>query len=149
MHQIFDFGYLSKIPQDELKTYLARTGAIIVDARFSPMSRDPRWRKSFLEKQLGEHYTHQKDLGNKNYKVGDHSIEFVNLESGFTFVKNELEKHPVIIMCGCWDRPSCHRTEFVRIFEQRTGMASIPLTRDLVREENNKEEPKQLDLFGA
>jgi uncharacterized protein (DUF488 family) len=142
--QLFDIGY-SEIKDSKLLQKVAeKLDAIVVDARFSPRSRNPTWNQSNLVKLLGERYEHVQALGNRNYKGGP--VEFVNTEEAIREVDNLLTQKPVILMCMCPNRERCHRTEFARIFEKRTGIHSTPLTLELCQELVGEVDP-QLKLF--
>jgi len=142
--QLFDIGYMEIKDPQLLKQVAEKLDAIIVDARFSPRSRNPKWNQSNLVTLLKDRYEHVKGLGNKNYKGGP--IEFLDLEEAIREVDNLLTQKPVILMCMCPNRERCHRTEFARIFEKRTGIHSTPLTLELCQELTGYVDP-QLKLF--
>jgi uncharacterized protein (DUF488 family) len=132
MHELYDLGYLDLRKSEKLAQFCQAIDAVVVDARFSPNSRDPQWRKGALEKLLGERYHHVKALGNKNYKGGE--IDFVDLQGGIDAIAHLLQSHPVIVMCACWKRHICHRVNVVEAFEKEYGVPSTPLTAKMVKE---------------
>jgi uncharacterized protein (DUF488 family) len=148
MEKLYDLGYQS-IKSSILLTNLAKKlGAVVCDIRFSPHSRDMQWEALELGRKLGALYHPIPDLGNRNYK-GD-QIEIANLDYGLSIVHNILVKHPVILMCGCWDRNTCHRKVVADRFVERIGIASIPLAYTDVRNILKEDEPpsyKQEGLF--
>ena len=147
MHELYDVGYQELRDIELLHKVVKELGALLIDIRFSPRSRDAQWNKSTLEKRFGESYLHLKELGNKHYHGGE--IEFVDLDAGLDFVAAELEKRPVILMCACWQRSSCHRFLAVKAFEERYGVSSIQMTTSRANEIAGRTQPKQLDLFGG
>jgi Domain of unknown function DUF488 len=126
---LFDIGYSEIKDPDLLRQVAEKLDALVLDARFSPRSRNPKWNQGNLKNVLGDRYLHVKGLGNKNYKGGP--IDFVDLEGAIQEVESLLTRNPVIVMCMCPERDRCHRYEFVQIFEKRTGTYSTPLTRAL------------------
>jgi len=65
----FTAGYAGRRPE-ALARLAERLDLTVFDVRFSPTSRDPRWRRPHLEKLLGDRYRHVGALGNVNYKGG-------------------------------------------------------------------------------
>jgi hypothetical protein len=147
MHELYDVGYQELRDIELLHKVVKELGALLIDIRFSPRSRDAQWNKSALEKRFGGSYLHLKELGNKHYHGGE--IEFVDLDAGIDLVTKELEKRPVLLMCACWQRNSCHRFSVVKTFETRFNVASIWLTTSQAKEIAGRSQPKQLDLFGV
>lgn len=104
--QVFTIGYGGKTPA-QIKAIVDDLDAVLFDIRFSPRSRQPQWAKKNVAALVGvERYTHLKALGNVNYKGGP--IEFVDWEAGLQAI--EQSDKPVILMCVCKDRHTCHRT---------------------------------------
>ena len=103
--ELYSYGYIGTSPAD-LLALVERTGAVVFDVRFRPLSRDPRWCKGNLQRLLGERYFHVKAFGNPAYK--EDRIELVDFEAGALLV--EASPHPVILLCACRDPKTCHRT---------------------------------------
>lgn len=124
---LYDLGYIGCNLLD-LKAAVEATGAILLDVRFSPRSRNPTWNRYNLVKVFGEQYVHCRSLGNENYKVaGLENVIFVDLETGIVRITELLRKGPTIIMCACKDVDHCHRLLIVQEYEKRTGQASTHL----------------------
>lgn len=99
-NKIYTIGYTGRKPQ-EIKEIVERLDAILLDIRFAPRSRVPRWAKKNLITLIGEdRYQHLKALGNVNYKSGG-PIQFVDFEAGRAAI--EASDKPVVLMCGCKD----------------------------------------------
>src|SRR5688572_22036668 len=64
---IFTFGYSGRDPS-ELMQDQAQLDALVVDVRYRPFSKDPRWTKENLKELLGENYRWIGKFGNTNYK---------------------------------------------------------------------------------
>jgi uncharacterized protein (DUF488 family) len=108
MKIIYTYGYTGASVAT-LGAILARTGALLVDVRFSPASRNPEWSGSRLRATFGEEYLHLKALGNANYRNGG-PIELVDLEGAAKRLRPILEGRSVVLLCACKDHAVCHRT---------------------------------------
>jgi hypothetical protein len=155
MQELFDVGYMEIGDVKTIKKAVDTLGAVLLDVRYSPRSRNPQYNKSYLEKLfnttslakgLDPVYVPVKILGNKNYKGT--VTEFEDLAGGLALIASHLETRPVIIMCGCWKRIECHRLEIANAFQVAYGVGSIPLTRELCKDLAARLSPKQLDIFG-
>jgi uncharacterized protein (DUF488 family) len=111
MNPIYSFGYGGH-KAVELAGWVRKNGAILVDVRFSPSSKDEQWRKANLKELLGEQYVHVQELGNENFKGNE--IRIKDLSAGMMRVHGLLQRAPVVIMCACWNRATCHRTLVIR-----------------------------------
>jgi uncharacterized protein (DUF488 family) len=111
MHPIYSFGYGGHRAA-ELAGWVRTHGAVLVDVRYSPASRDEQWRKANLKELLGERYVHVSELGNENFKGNE--IRIKDLSAGMIRVHGLLQRGPVVIMCACWNRATCHRTIVIR-----------------------------------
>jgi uncharacterized protein (DUF488 family) len=106
MHPLYTYGYLCG---DRTRVdALIAAGAILVDIRLVPRSRKPGFNASQLAARYGDAYEHCEALGNRNYKGGP--IRLVDETRGIAFVLARLMGQPVILMCGCRDAATCHRT---------------------------------------
>ena len=146
MHELYDLGYQEHKNFHLLESAIKEIRAVLVDIRFSPRARNPQYNQSFLVKTFGSRYIHLKEFGNKNYTGGP--IEFVDFDKGVIELLNLLEFKPCILMCGCWNRRTCHRYTIAHWLEEKNGIPSIPFTPALATEIVNANAPKQLDLFG-
>lgn len=101
---IYTVGY-SGIKVTDLKRAVEELDALIMDIRYSPMSRIPMWRRENLTATFGERYVHVRALGNVNYKGGPISI--VDYVAGRRAIENS--NRTVILMCVCGHYATCHR----------------------------------------
>lgn len=131
-HPLYDLGYQELKDPALLLAVVRATGALLVDCRFSPMARDPRYRKAYLSNQLQHQYIWAHPLGNRNYKNGG-PIEIVDLPTGLENVRICLKNSPVILMCACADRLFCHRLDLVNAVQAFLGVASSPITKALAQ----------------
>ena len=105
----FTAGYAGHTPE-QLLAICERMGGIVIDIRFAPTSRDPRWRRAALLTLFGhERYRHVGWLGNTRYKLGP-PIEIANLEAGLAALREMPVDVPLILLCGCKEAACCHRT---------------------------------------
>lgn len=112
-HIIYATGYQGKKPQ-VIKKMADDLDAVVVDIRYSPMSRNPEWRKSNLQALLGSKYVHCQSFGNSAYKTG--GIEILNYSAGKAML--ETIDAPVILLCACSDAHTCHRTTVLEMLKQ-------------------------------
>ena len=56
---------------EQLTRQIGELGAMLLDIRYSPNSRQPQWRKRNLVAHLGDAYVHVQSLGNVNDKGGE------------------------------------------------------------------------------
>lgn len=147
MKELYDSGYQEVRSFDLFRGVVLSLDAVVFDVRFSPRSMNPVWSGSNLVKNLGTHYLWVKALGNIHYKSAA-PVEFVDLSFGLLQVAHYLKEHPVILLCACADRQTCHRTLAVQEFQQAYDLASIPLTLAKCRTLMGMEPPtQQLALF--
>lgn len=111
-HKIYATGYTGKTV-DQLASIASKLGAIVVDIRYSPYSRNPEWNRNNLMRILGSGYIHCQPLGNSNYKNGDEII-ISDYERGREIVKR-LDS-PVLLLCMCKSPKGCHRTDVLAMF---------------------------------
>jgi uncharacterized protein (DUF488 family) len=104
MREVYTAGYSGRTPE-VFKKIVVQMDAVVLDIRFSPVSRNPRCGKGSLECLLNERYKHVRAFGNRNYRGG--AIELVDPEAGVKIV--EKLKKTAILLCVCADYESCHR----------------------------------------
>ena len=121
-HTIFFWGYSGHKPAD-LQALAEETGAMIVDARMSPFSRNPTWNKSRLQSLPGLVYHHMPAFGNPNYKNGG-PLAVKDMETGIEFL--DALNCPAIIMCMCKDANECH-TSLIQTELDRRGYSTKQL----------------------
>ena len=142
--QLYTVGYNAWDGPESLRELSEKKdNALIVDIRFSPTSRDPRYRKAYLDKTLGERvYQWVFNLGNKNYKGGP--VDLVNEQAGIAQVVEVLRSgRSVILMCGCYNHVQCHRTHVAALVEAVCGVSGLPLyPPPTSRSKNNKDKSK-------
>lgn len=146
MHQLYDLGYLSLSSNSTLKEVATSLDAIVIDARFSPRSRNPAWNRNALQTLLGDRYTHVDHLGNLNHRVQNAAIVIKDFPAGAAAIIWHLALHPVILMCACWNRDLCHRKVIVDLLECDFQITSIPLDKAACADLIKRQDP-QLPLF--
>jgi len=110
--KIFTTGYQGKtLPL--LLQLAAERGAMIVDIRFSPHSKNPSFDIANMQKFLGAAYIHLPELGNADYKTNH--IRLVNYPAGREWLRQL--KVPAILLCACKDPRDCHRTHIANLLK--------------------------------
>lgn len=116
---IYSLGYSVREDQQRLVEIMnAEPRAIIIDTRKSPVSRIEGWNESELRAAWGKRYQWLgMTLGNLNYKPEDRSkgIKLVDEEAGIrTLIQGLKYDHSLILLCGCSNACTCHRTYIAR-----------------------------------
>ena len=106
MKQAFLAGYTSRKPQ-QLARLAEALDAVVIDSRFSPMSRVPYWTQRALQSVLGQRYRHVKEFGNVTYKT--HGVITLADPAAGTRAIGDIDR--VIILCACKDGATCHRRQ--------------------------------------
>lgn len=109
---VYTIGYAGR-SHTEIEQLVTSMDATLVDIRYSPRSAKAGFNKSQLKKALGERYLHLSDFGNDNYsEKDDKPIEIHDYEAGLAKLRYETanSERPVVLMCGCKDVHTCHRT---------------------------------------
>lgn len=106
LHGLYSYGYLGAA-LDDLRGYAA-AGALILDVRYAPTSRNPVWRRAHLRRELGRRYDWCRDLGNESYRSGE-AIRIADLDAGLRRLESCLSEGPVVLLCACADWRACHR----------------------------------------
>lgn len=119
MHTVYSLGYQASTPED-LKTYVDELGALLVDIRYSPYSRDARWTQKALIELLGNRYLWLQDLGNLNYKRGG-PIQLVHPANGAARLRPILEQQSILLLCACRSLETCHRKVAAEYLSQALG----------------------------
>jgi hypothetical protein len=122
MHPLFTFGYLAGTPAD-LERWAAE-GALILDIRINPTSRNPLWRQPALQRRLGEAYRWCPELGNPNYRSGG-APALADEAAGMAVLERLVEEQPVVLLCACRDWHVCHRRLAAEAFQTRHPEAEV------------------------
>lgn len=109
-HTLYTLGYSGLAPTDLLRI-VELTGATLVDVRLCARSMNPQWRGAAIRTLVGERrYMHIRELGNLNYKIEGAEIELAAPEAAVIPMLAALAEGPAILLCGCADHHTCHRT---------------------------------------
>lgn len=106
--KLFTFGYSGRRLSD-FQVVVADFGAIVVDVRFSPRSRQPEWSGASLLRSFGAGYLHFREFGNVNYKNG-RPIEIAELSKGLEKLKLLNPSCAIMLLCACKNFALCHRS---------------------------------------
>ncbi len=122
-HSLFTYGYQHGNHSD-LESFVD-AGALIVDIRFSPFSRNPLWIKGALETRFGSRYLHLRELGNPNYRYPENGIALHRPEVGIPHLASLLSDQPVCLLCVCPQVYECHRLVVSRMTKEAVPGLSI------------------------
>lgn len=126
MNTIYTLGYRASTPE-AIRTYVNGLGALLVDIRYNPWSRDPRWIGTALRDWLGsEHYRYCRAYGNVNYR-GEGPIKLLAPRDGAEQLQCMLERQSIILLCACADAMACHRTVAAAHLARVTGAPVVHL----------------------
>lgn len=150
MHQLYDLGYQEIKDRQLLLMTALKLHAVILDIRLSPRSRDPKWNMKALEHDFSAGvYAHAPALGNKNYRDWSAPIAIKDMAAGMAVLRAHLVVHPVILMCACSIRETCHRLVVADYARDELGaLQSIALDLSFCKRVLNGEHPwEQPPLF--
>jgi uncharacterized protein (DUF488 family) len=119
MFKVYTIGYSGKSVA-QVADLLVAFNAMLVDIRFVAYSKNLDWQRDTLRTVFGSRYLWVKALGNVNYKNGG-PIKLWLPQKGVTQLKPVLEKMPIILLCGCRDWQTCHRSEASELLAQELG----------------------------
>jgi uncharacterized protein (DUF488 family) len=118
--RLFTVGYAGWT-LEQLAHQVQELHALLLDIRFSPESRQPRWRRQNLAAHFGERYVHVQALGNINYRGGDMVVS--DYGAGKRVVRRYLAAgRNVILMCACARVAQCHRLYVATRLEADLGL---------------------------
>lgn len=104
---LYTYGYLGGSLEDLCRW--AGVGAVILDTRLVPTSRNPLFRRGHLQRVIGSSYVSEQALGNINFKTGG-PIVLKDWDTGWATLQQLLDSGPVILLCACRDAAVCHRS---------------------------------------
>ncbi len=110
---LYTLGYAVPGSGDALEELMRASEVLLVDIRLRPRSRWwPVWNKKQLRERWGARYTHEKQLGNVNYRERSLPVQLVgpNVEQAIAGLVALLEQgYSVVLLCACREYESCHR----------------------------------------
>jgi hypothetical protein len=122
---LYTLGYRAGWTPAEALAAAERHGALLVDIRFQPTSRDPRWRQPHLRKVLGDRYLHLQGLGNANFRGGG-PIRLADPEpAAAALAELYATGGQAILMCMCGSPAGCHRTPAAAYVADRLGGIAV------------------------
>lgn len=130
---LYTFGYLSGRAERIFQELIAYKTPI-VDIRFSPDSRNPKWKQRAIAARPGILYHHIQELGNTLYKQAltgqftEPHIEIADMDSGLSRLAAILQEHTrAAIFCACSSKTNCHRLVVSSEAQARLGVRVIHL----------------------
>lgn len=145
MHTLYTYGYTgTKV--DTLINGIKAHGALLVDTRYRPYSRNPVWNRNRLQAALGNAYYWAESLGNVNYKNGG-EIVIADAAVGVPLVTWRLATQPVVLLCACPEVTTCHRHVVAELVQTAAGCRVVHLTPQDMQAWADRVPPRQLRLF--
>ena len=123
MNTLYTIGYSGWKPE-QIAATVAELGAVLWDIRRSPWSRAPQWRQPALRQLLGPAYVHMAPLGNVNYNT-DGPIQLANPQAAVDPARAVLQTSPIILLCGCKEAETCHRSDAAAYLAWQLGGLEI------------------------
>jgi hypothetical protein len=131
MHLIHTAGYAGRSPE-QLRRAVKNLGARVLDIRHKPVSRQAPWRRDQLMRVFGKDYEHLPQLGNPG-AFDDGPMRLSDERGGIAYVLEQAKTSPLILLCGCADARTCHRSLVARLLQEQGAP-----TRELVWPEIEK-----------
>src|SRR5712692_2999444 len=113
--KLYPVGYAAQGAMQRVEALMSDHSAHLLDARLAPFSRwRPAWNKKALQERWGARYTHERRLGNVNYRAPGEPIRLLDPDAGIrTIVELLQQDRSVILLCACKDYETCHRHTIV------------------------------------
>jgi hypothetical protein len=112
---------------EQVAELVAVHNAVLVDVRLNPISRKPGFNKYRLARTLGEsRYVHVQAFGNVNHRAGG-AVRLKDPQEGLDSVLPLLAGRNIMLICGCKDAATCHRSDVARLIAETTGAPVVPL----------------------
>ena len=143
---IITCGYGGK-SRDRLWAWVKRHDAVVVDIRFSPISRDPQWNGRELCKAFFGRYEHCAAWGNRNHANKTLPVDIADFDYGWEKV-DALRSGPdgrrVVLLCGCPQLVGCHRHTIASMIHDKTGEYCADLQLPWVNKpKENRDQPQE------
>lgn len=128
MNTLYTLGYQGWKP-DAITNIVRELDATLLDIRLVPTSPYPGWRRSAFEQRfeaagMTSQYKTASGFGNVNYRNGG-PIQLKAPEAYIMATKMLLEATPLILLCGCRDHATCHRTAAAQFISEYIGGVEV------------------------
>ncbi len=126
---LYTLGYATLGAMAELEERMRDVRVLLIDIRVRPQSRWwPVWNKKQLRARWAGRYTHEKRLGNINYR--DRSLPVVlhgpNVEQAIEGAVGLLKVgFSLVLLCACKDYETCHRKVVAEMIQQVMGEQEV------------------------
>lgn len=119
---IYTLGYAAPGAAQQLEALMADPQMLLLDVRLVPRSRWwPQWSKPQLRARWGKRYSHEKQLGNVNYRDQSKPVVFAGRYPERAIagaVSLLLQGYSLLLLCACKDEETCHRTLIAQMIQQ-------------------------------
>ncbi len=105
-----------------IEQLMGEMSVLLIDIRYAARFRwCPQWNKSALCGRWGARYTHERGLGNANYRDRDKPVVLVNPGPAVAGAVELLAKgYSLVLLCACdGEHMACHCREVMRLIEER------------------------------
>jgi hypothetical protein len=122
LHTIYTIGYRSSPDAMRKVEELVIDGAMLLDIRMTPFSRFHyrEWNRKQLQQRFGmRKYDHLELLGNVHYQHPELPMQLYDAEQGLLWLLAYLRCWDVVLLCGCPDPATCHRSLVCRLLHKR------------------------------
>lgn len=113
---LYTLGY-ARWSIEEVERQIDELDALLTDVRHSPYTSKPGFSKPKLASRFGTDYLHVPGFGNTNYKEGP--INLAAPEEGLR--RLHTRDGPFVLLCGCRDPETCHRTRVAHVIQEEVG----------------------------
>lgn len=125
LHQVITLGYRTPGAMEQVQAQI-NAGACLVDIRLVPHSRFlPHWRRAALAARFGTAYHHLPALGNVHYRTPEQPMRLRDATQGLEYLVVLLRERNVLLLCGCPDPETCHRSLVCQLIQERVPGLSI------------------------
>jgi len=111
---LYTLGYAAPDAVAQLEQLMSDPTMLLIDVRISPRSRWwPHWTKQALRARWGTRYSHEKRLGNVNYRDHSQPVELCgpHPEQAIAGAVTLLQHgYSLVLLCACRNEDTCHRT---------------------------------------
>lgn len=113
---IYSTGY-NGWKEADLFARIDESGLTVLDIRYTPWSHRQTWCKPNLQARLGARYVHVLPWGNDQYHSSG-VLHVTHFADGLELAAPYLARGPVLLLCACRYRETCHRSVLANLLAQ-------------------------------
>ena len=120
--KVLTFGYTGTQVASLAAALNGLPGALLVDVRLSPYSRETDWCAPALRRRFGARYLQVREFGNLNYKThGPVQLADASMGVRRLFAATRASEPVLVLLCACRDRAGCHRDAVASLLVRQLG----------------------------